>query len=428
MLHKTSTSSSPTKTRNYGARPRLSPDAQAEALPRKSKPHGYAPKRWNPSRLDVWLSSFTPTALRPCFLSVPTLPTLVMGFCLFSVSAFSSYLYICVSTLLANSPPLRSDSVLESLPMDHLFAKMSSIRPPPVLLNPNALSTPPGTTVFSACLWTVDVEVDFIENWAAEWRGPVSLLVTTTAAPESPQHREMVNKLAALQRKHPPLRQTFFVHLLHLDPATDVHPNAFLNIARLLAPSPRVVLFPGNLSSAPPKTLYRTLLHQQPYSSSAMTSSGRTRGRRPAVLTDGERTSFPFVPLAPLVLARDDSTWCTERFFAGMSRAADWEECLWQVWLANFGDLEIRQVPGISPNGGDTTENASTVRKLPLSSRFSQRGGVFQAKLHRRLVSKFKSETCGLAIRRFAALRDPNSSADTKKARWLKRVCRSYLN
>ncbi|KAI0365614.1 hypothetical protein BV20DRAFT_953921, partial [Pilatotrama ljubarskyi] len=254
-------------------------------------------------------------------------------------------------------------SVLESLPINHLFAKLSSLRPPPVLLNPNVLSTPRDNTVFSACLWTVDAELDYVESWAAEWRGPLSLLVTTTSAPGSSHHQELVNKLAALQRKHPPLRQTFFAHLLHLDPATDTHPNAFLNIARLLAPSPRVVLFPGNLSSVPPKTLYRTLLHQQPSSSSAMASRGRVRRRKPSVLTNQERTSFPFASLAPLVLARDDSAWCTERFFAGMSRAADWEECLWQVWLANFGDLEVRQVPGISVEGAHTTEHTSTVRQ-----------------------------------------------------------------
>ncbi|KAL1942530.1 hypothetical protein VTO73DRAFT_6132 [Trametes versicolor] len=289
------------------------------------------------------------------------------------------------------------------------MAKVSSLHPlPPV--SANVLSVASNKPTLSAALWTAEEEVEHIESWAAEWRGPISLLVTTTAAPSSKQHTALVMKLAGIQRKHPPLKRTFFVHLLHMGPATEAHPNAFLNIARLLAPSPRVVLFPGNLSAVPPKTLHSLLLHQQPTSSSAMTSRGRPRGRKPAVLTDDERTSFPFAALAPVVLARDDATWCSERFFAGMTRAADWEECLWQVWLASFGDLEVRPVPGLAGVGVDTTENAATV------------------KLHRRLVSKFRSETCGLAVRRFAALRDPNSSADTKKARWLKRICRGWTS
>ncbi|CDO69308.1 hypothetical protein BN946_scf184976.g27 [Trametes cinnabarina] len=295
------------------------------------------------------------------------------------------------------------------------------------MLNPNILVTPPLASLsFSACLWINDENIEAIERWAAEWRGPISLLVATTATPSSPEHARLEAKFTTLQRKHPPLKQNLFVHLVHLDPRTELHPNSLLNLARLLAPSPRVVLFPGNLSAVPPKTLYRALLHQQPSSSSALTTQGHARRRRPAVLTSKERTSFPFTSLAPLVLARDDSTWCTERFFANMPRALDWEECLWQVWLANFGDIEVRQVPGISGDASSAAENGVTVCLAVLYSCVYKITYWHKAKLHRRLISKFRSETCGLAIRRFAALRDPNSSADTKKARWLKRVCRSW--
>lgn len=177
--------------------------------------------------------------------------------------------------------------------------------------------------------------------------GSISLVVTTKAAPSSREHSALLSKLIQLSIQTPLLKQTLSVHIVHLSPTAEPQPNAFLNLARLLAPSPRVVLFPGNLSYAPPKNLYRTLIAQQPSSSSAMSQpSGRARKRRPVVLTLREHTSFPFASLAPLVMPRDDATWCTERFFAGMSRAADWEECLWQVWLANFGDVEIRQTQG----------------------------------------------------------------------------------
>ena len=170
-----------------------------------------------------------------------------------------------------------------------------------------------------------------------------------------------------MQHENPELKNILSVHVLHLDLATEQNPNAFLNIARLLSSSSRVALFPGNMSYAPPGTLYKTLLSQQPSSSSALAPRRRARKRRPTVLTTKDRNSFPFAPLAPLVVARDESTWCTERFFAGMSREAEWEECLWQVWLANFGDVEVRQVEGwklISTTGDD-----ARVEKSPAAVR-----------------------------------------------------------
>ncbi|RDX50129.1 hypothetical protein OH76DRAFT_1349606 [Lentinus brumalis] len=293
------------------------------------------------------------------------------------------------------------------------MSKVSSLRP--VLLDPDVLSTPMEAQVLSACLWTTDSDVGLVPTWAARWAGPVSLLVTTFAVPSSAEHIALLAKLAHIQNEHPALKTRFMAHVLHLAPAAELQPNAFLNLARLLSPSPRAVLFPGNLSYAPPKTLYKTLLSQQPSSSSsALSPSGHARKRKPVVLTSKDHMSFPFAQLAPLVIARDDSTWCTERFFAGMSRAGDWEECLWQVWLANFGGVEVKQVQGwmSSRDSGETDvmENPTAV------------------KLHRRLVSRFRSEACSLAMRWFAALRDPHSSVDTKKARWLKRVCRSWTS
>ncbi|KAI0645436.1 hypothetical protein C8Q79DRAFT_1001045 [Trametes meyenii] len=284
------------------------------------------------------------------------LPTFVMGYCLFSVLVLTGYLYRDLWTPAPGLKPLTLEQFgLAEIPLDHLLSKLSSLH---THVDTNVLSTVSKNPALCACLWTTDENVEYIESWAAEWRGPISLLVTTTEKPSSREYSVLSTKLATIQRKHPPLKHAFFPHIIHLNSTSDAHPNALINLARLLAPSPRVVLFPGNLSEIPPKTLYSTLLHQQPTSSSAMTS---TRKRRPAVLTDHARTSFPFAPLAPLVLARDDATWCTERFFAGMSPSADWEECLWQVWLANFGDLEVRQVPSLAPDDVDMMENPTTL-------------------------------------------------------------------
>ncbi|KAI0743837.1 hypothetical protein C8Q80DRAFT_863243 [Daedaleopsis nitida] len=387
-------------------------DEDEQHSPRKFRAHIHNAARFTLLRFDAWISGIAPGALRSWPLRIPGIPTLAVLYGLFSFFVFSTYLS---STLIVQShqsaPQVQEISTLDRLPLDHILSKISSLRPPPLLLDPDVLVTRTGNSGISACVWATEAEVADVVAWSSRWTGPISLLVVTTAIPRSPEHNALLVKLAQIHHDQPSLKNTLSVHVLHLDPATDVHPNAFLNLARLLSSSPGVVLFPGNLSYAPPKNLYKTLLSQQPTSSSALTP-GRTRKRRPVILTTKDHTSFPFAPLAPLVMARDEPTWCTERFFAGMSRAADWEECLWQVWLANFGDVEVKLVQGwetVSHNGEE-----------------EQMGRPAAAKLHRRLVSKFRSETCALAVRRFAALREASSSADTKKARWLKRVCRSW--
>ncbi|KAI0675035.1 hypothetical protein C8Q78DRAFT_1010138 [Trametes maxima] len=353
MFHKAPPSSSPSK-----AQPSETHERMKDICPRK---HRFASRGSILSSLDVWLSGFTPAVLRPWLLNTPMLPTLILGYCLLSVLVLTGYLYYGLWTSPSRSRSLSLDqSLLAEIPLDHLLSKLSPLH---TSVDINVLSTTSRNPALCACLWTTDENVEHIEGWAAEWRGPISLLVTTTAKPSSKEYSVISTKLTAIQRKHPPLKNTFFPHILHLNSSFDIHPNALINLARLLAPSPRVVIFPGNLSETPPKTLYHALLHQQPTSSSAMTS---TRKRRPAVLTDHARTSFPFAPLAPLVLARDDATWCTERFFADMSPSADWEECLWQVWLANFGDLEVRQVPGLAPDDVDVAEVLATVCSLSL--------------------------------------------------------------
>ena len=182
--------------------------------------------------------------------------------------------------------------------------------------------------------------------------GPVSLVVTTGLKPGSMGYRALLSKLSEAQRKRTaPLPGPLFAHVLHLDPSTEPQPNAFLNLARLFAPTPHVVLFPGNLTAAPPRGLYRTLLeHYTPPAAASPAAPfpppSAPRRRSAAVLTQRGQTAFPFAPGASLVLARDDPTWCAERAFGGARRESDWAQCLWQVWLARFGDLEVRQSQG----------------------------------------------------------------------------------
>lgn len=119
------------------------------------------------------------------------------------------------------------------------------------------------------------------------------------------------------------------VHVLYLPTQSPENPNAFLNLARVFSTTPTVILFPARLSLAPPKTFHRSV-------------ASVVQSPKPVVFSMRQHTAFPFAALSPVVLSREDPLWCTERFFPPMSRSADWAECLWQVWLENFGDVEIK--------------------------------------------------------------------------------------
>ena len=119
------------------------------------------------------------------------------------------------------------------------------------------------------------------------------------------------------------------VHILHLETDIPDNPNAFLNLARLFAQTSTVALFPGNLSVVPPKTFTRSLFSKK-------------LPPKPVIYSMRGQTSYPFSSLSPLILERDDPLWCTERFFPDTTRSTDWSDCLWQIWLENCGDVEVR--------------------------------------------------------------------------------------
>lgn len=128
------------------------------------------------------------------------------------------------------------------------------------------------------------------------------------------------------------------LHMLHLDPATPDAPNVFLNLARLFAPTPAVLLVPGT----PP----------QPPSSSAISSFSIAQMREPVIMRAGpvgprtevasdKRRPTRLPALTPILIPRDHPLWCTERFAfvpaPVAERSADWDACLWQVQLETFG-------------------------------------------------------------------------------------------
>jgi hypothetical protein len=137
---------------------------------------------------------------------------------------------------------------------------------------------------------------------------------------------------------HPKLNASrLALHLLHLDPTTPEAPNVFLNLARLFAPTRRLLLVPGTPKPPPPSSI-RSL------SITHIRDPVIVRVAPPAhgtgIATRKGRLATP-AGLSPMLILRDHPLWCTERFaFApapSAPRTVDWDACLWQVQLETFG-------------------------------------------------------------------------------------------
>ena len=146
--------------------------------------------------------------------------------------------------------------------------------------------------------------------------------MSTTATPASSVHLDLLRKIYDLKKRLN--MNQISLHLLHVKMHNSSTSNMYLNLARFFAPTSRVVLFPASAVHLPPRELYHlvtTLQHIQ----------------YPAVVTTPSQTTYPFMPLSPLLLHRNRSTWCTERHFIHNHRFTDWQECIWQIWVETLG-------------------------------------------------------------------------------------------
>ena len=121
------------------------------------------------------------------------------------------------------------------------------------------------------------------------------------------------------------------IHILHVPSGQPKSPNMYLNLARLFALTKWTLLFPSDISAQ---------LHSQLYAH----IDSRQLASEQAYLLTSKAPTYPFHPLSPLLLARDRDFWCTERLFFENSRASNWDECLWQLSLENFGEIKILDV------------------------------------------------------------------------------------
>ncbi|KAG2043574.1 hypothetical protein BDR03DRAFT_852238 [Suillus americanus] len=263
--------------------------------------------------------------------------------------------------------------------------------PPPGHLEIFTLSTHLSVdSDLTACLWTEEDRLHDTITTLATWSGPMSLVVVTSARSGSTDHLTMLKRLPELMNffdTHASFDLSF--HVLQVSSSSGGSANAYLNVARLLAPTDRVVLFPDGLPSHLSSNLYSSII--------------RSTSPQPLVLGNNSRRTYPFAPMSPVILPKDYPTWCTERFSLFRSRSLDWEDCLWQLWLESAGEVKSTAMdnwPVVET--GESNNSALSLR--------------------RRWTVKYRAEACALAMKRAQNL-EATSYADKKAFQWRKKFC-----
>lgn len=214
----------------------------------------------------------------------------------------------------------------------------------------------PTSNKVTICAWLSELEIHQVGRWLESWdgiknfasgvgtilrrsTGPFSLLVTTTTTPASPSHANLLEKISAIRTNSSTAGLS--IHLLHIDEKGAASPNLYLNLARAFALTNWTLLFPGTPNAPVPKWMQKAL--------DRMNWEAETGVR----LLSSNSSPYPFQGLPPLLIRNDLDFWCTERFFIGVSRESDWDECLWQISLAMTGKIGMI---GVDPLGTVETE------------------------------------------------------------------------
>lgn len=204
----------------------------------------------------------------------------------------------------------------------------------------------------TACLWIEDARIAEALVSATAWPGPVSLVVVTTNAPNSTGYKSLLGYLTTKL-----VSTNTSVHVLHVSSVAGGSSNAYLNMARFLARTSQVILFPDGIPKSVISTSHARWLDKLPIDTP-----------HPVLLSNTSHKVFSPRPLAPVVLPRDHPVWCTERLYMFGSRILDWEDCLWKLWLENAGEVSSIAVPHFL----DGPKNTTAISVPPFVVRFSR--------------------------------------------------------
>ncbi|KAG2146478.1 uncharacterized protein EDB93DRAFT_1251016 [Suillus bovinus] len=289
-----------------------------------------------------------------------------------------------------NSDTLYRVSPLSNLSVQQRMSIAFPNIPPPGHLEIFTLATHSSTdNDLTACLWTEEDGLHDAITSLATWSGPLSLVVVTSGPTDRLAMLKRFPEILGFFDTHSSFGLSF--HVLQVSSSFGGSANAYLNVARLLAPTDRVVLFPDGLPSHLPSNLYSSII--------------RSTSMQPLVLGNNSRRTYPFLPMSPVVLPKDYPTWCTERFSLFQSRSLDWEDCLWQLWLESAGSVK-----------------STAVDSWPVLETSKSNNSALSAKLRRRWTVKYRAEACALAMKR-AQILEVTSYADKKAFQWRKKFC-----
>ena len=106
-------------------------------------------------------------------------------------------------------------------------------------------------------------------------------------------------------------------------PLLQVH-NAFINLARIYAPTNYTVLFPSSVHVLPhPMHLFQNSIHPElPYPAIIIP---------PTTNISYDVSEGPPPPGSSIIISKFSSVWCIERFFTPSHY--EFDECIWQFWL-----------------------------------------------------------------------------------------------
>ncbi|KAJ7096220.1 hypothetical protein C8R44DRAFT_644179 [Mycena epipterygia] len=259
------------------------------------------------------------------------------------------------------------------------------------------LAAPTNDNAITACLWTTDDEDSFraLVFWVSQWTGPTSLVMTTTTPPRSAMHQQLIQRLKTLQSL--PSLSGLSLHLVHVT-NNQYYPSLYLNLARFFANSPIVMLFPANPSNVLPSSFYK-----------ALTPHIRVAARKPLLIASTVTSAFSIPGLTPVILPRNYGLWCTDRAFLA-SRTSDWDDCLWQLWLEEYGLGHA---------------NISIPLDTEDSGSFSN---ISKTRVRNRLSGKYRAEICELAIRHLSIDAPRISKSGKRRLQWARSFCRQVCN
>ncbi|KAF9566679.1 hypothetical protein CPC08DRAFT_758677 [Agrocybe pediades] len=246
-----------------------------------------------------------------------------------------------------------------------------------------------GTFNVTICGWLPDSKIHLVREWSLRWKGPISLLVTTSAHISSSSHRKL---LQALKQSAP---QQASIHILHLREKELGPPNSYLNLARLFALTDWTLIMPSELFEPIPTDIQRLL---------SSTTSGSSLGTY--LLASGGK-EYPFLESSALLLRKDRGMWCTERLFVGMSRSSDWNECVWQLQLETRGIINSINMLGKNVTMSLTREDKATIAE-----------GV----IRQRLIARLRAEMCDITMKQISLVQPRGRRRDVE-LEWVRTFC-----